>query len=216
MNFMPSKRSVSVVVSTLLLTVAAVASADKPTLPAPVSSADTAMLNAAQKNGFYAGFDYHYASADWKKVANASGSGKSNSNVFSGLLGFRFNKNVAVEGAFLYFSDVDDVDLYKQSTKGTASSYGFSGSLKLMMPLFQRAQAYAKAGLAYRLMSLDGSAGLLSSVFGLGVEYNLNPNLSFNLGYTYLSGDGTFNDAGFGAVPAYNMITVGVNYNFVM
>jgi len=88
--------------------------------------------------------------------------------------------------------------------------------MKLIMPLYQNFEVYMKGGFAYRVMSLDGTGGLLSSLFGFGVQYHLNSNLSFDAGYNYLAGDGTFNDAGFGAVPAYHMFSLGVHYNFVM
>ncbi len=178
--------------------------------------ADAGMLNAASQNGFYAGLNYNYAAANWQKVASANGAGKNNSSAINGIFGFRYNSHLAIQAAFWYFTDVDGVLKTGSLERGTASSYALSASMKLIMPLYQSFEVYMKGGFAYRVMSLDGTGGLLSSLFGFGVQYHLNSNLSFDAGYNYLAGDGTFNDAGFGAVPAYHMFSLGIHYNFVM
>ena len=217
MKMIQKKRIVGGLALSALMISMGVVQADSASAPVQaVTATDQSMLTAARKNGFYAGFTYHYASADWSKAASANGSGKKNSSAFSGVFGFRYNSHLAFQGSLWYFTGIDGVLFKTQARRGSASAYGFSASLKLIMPLMNQLDAFARGGFAYRAMSLDGDAGLLSSLFGFGIEYNLNPNISFNLGYTYLAGDATFNDAGFGVVPAYNMLSVGMNYNFVM
>ena len=201
---------------TLSLLVGVSAYGQEAAVPAPSSAIDNSILANASENGYYAGFAYNYAGADWASTANATGSGRKNSSVLNGLFGFRFNSMFASEAAFWYFFGVSNALVYGTKTKrGNISSYAFSFSLKMMLPLYNNLDFFLKGGVAYRVLNLDGNTGLLSSVLGAGLEYALNQNLSFNLGYSYFAGDGSVNDGGFGAVPAYNMLTVGVNYNFV-
>lgn len=130
--------------------------------------------------GFYAGLDVGRGKPN---VAAPLGStlSKKSSNVFGGLLGYKFNKNLAVEGQFT------GVGKETTTTGGTVKGDAFGVAAVGSLPMNDKFGVYGKLGYARtktKTAAGFGATGASRSAptYGVGVQYNVNPMLGVRLG----------------------------------
>lgn len=130
--------------------------------------------------GFYAGFGVGTGKPDISAVAPNTLSSNS-STVFDGLVGYKFNKNLAVEGQYGGLGKVKTTA--GGSAKGDAASLAVVG----MMPVGDKFDLYGKLGYAdaKTKISAFGAEGVSRSAptYGVGAQYNINPMLGLRLGW---------------------------------
>jgi OOP family OmpA-OmpF porin len=141
--------------------------------------------------------------------------------VFTGRVagGYQFNQNLALEVGYTQFSDV--------KFSGVGGVPGQNVSLrekavdfmaKPLLPLSNNFNVYAKLGLAY--FKADGSTtvngksylGYSDSwdpAFGLGLSYDITPNVLVDLAWTRLQSVGGNN-----SIPSADFYSIGIAYYF--
>ncbi|MES2997787.1 MAG: outer membrane beta-barrel protein [Pseudomonadota bacterium] len=141
--------------------------------------------------------------------------------VFTGRIagGYQFNQNLATEIGYMRFSDVkfsgiagipgQDVSLSEKAIDFVA---------KLMLPLSNNFDIYGKLGLAY--LKANGSALVNGKSYlaysdgwdpalGLGLSYDITPNLVVDLAWARLQSAG-----GSHAIPSADFYSLGLAYYF--
>jgi OOP family OmpA-OmpF porin len=141
--------------------------------------------------------------------------------VFTGRIagGYQFNQNLAVEIGYLRFSAVDFNGVggvLGQDISLKESALDFMA--KPILPLSVNFNVYAKLGLAY--VKANGSAFVNGITYlnysegwdpalGLGLSYDITPNLLLDLAWTRLQSVGGNN-----AIPSADFYSVGLAYYF--
>ena len=145
-------------------------------------SAFVAAPAVAADTGFYAGVKLG--------SANKSASGVSETNSAFGVFGgYSFNPNVAVE---LGYTDLGTAAL--GIIKFTALEVSAVGTF----PINQQISLYGKLGLASTKEEGLGFSGTRSAAtYGLGGQFNVNPNIGIRLGWEHYGfGDGYYFNQG--------------------
>ncbi len=155
------------------------------------------------------------------EASNAAAISMDDRVVFTGRLagGYQFNQNLAVEVGYLRFSNIDfsgvggvpgqDISLQEKALDFMA---------KPILPLSANFNIYAKLGLAY--FKANGSAvvngvsylGYSDSwdpAMGLGLSYDITPNILLDLAWTRLQSVGGNN-----SIPSADFYSVGLAYYF--
>lgn len=132
--------------------------------------------------GFYAGLGVGSGKPKISAVAPNTLSSDS-STVFDGLVGYKFNKNLAVEGQYGGLGKV------KTTAGGNAKADAASLSVVGMEPVGDRFGLYGKLGYAdAKTKTSDfGANGASRSAptYGLGAQYNINPLVGVRLGWDH-------------------------------
>ncbi|MDQ8038855.1 MAG: outer membrane beta-barrel protein [Rickettsiella sp.] len=144
-----------------------------------------------------------------------------NKIVFTGRIagGYQFNQNLAVEIGYIRFSNVDFSGVggvLGQNVSLSEKAIDFMA--KPMLPLSTNFDIYAKLGLAYfkakgsiivnRTPYLGYSDSWVPAL-GLGLSYDITPNVLLDLAWTRLQSVG-----GSRAIPSADFYSVGVAYYF--
>jgi opacity protein-like surface antigen len=104
--------------------------------------------------------------------------------------GYRWNTAIGTE---LGYSLFPSAKLVQGDASGKDSRNAFDAALAFYWPVYNRVNLKAKLGAAYVRSSLsdgvvntngDSSLSAFTFLYGLGVDYSLNKNLSVNLQYT--------------------------------
>lgn len=181
-------------------------------------------IASADLPGFYAGGELGYSNIHqsddpFNTEDNGTGLGG------GAQLGYQFNPYIAVEAGYLYFHNVDE------NFGGVNATYKEqAGDLvaKGTLPLNQYFTVYGKAGAAYVDASAEASTGVaivtpngnvvtgtfsnsestnpIRPVYGVGVSYNMTPNVSADLGWTRIQHNST--------IPNADITTLGLTYHF--
>lgn len=139
--------------------------------------------------------------------------------------GYQFNQYIAAELGYLYFHNVD------QSLSGFNATYKEQAGdlvVKGTLPLNQYFSLYGKAGAAYvdattevsstglyiapngnmyaGNVNFDDTVHPIRPVYGVGVSYNITPNVSADLGWTRIQHNST--------IPNADITTLGLTYHF--
>lgn len=178
-----------------------------------LTAKERAMLSNAAVNGFYVGVHYGYAWADWRSL-KATGSHKDSSYLLNVLFGYQYSRKFSVDFGYTYLPSVNGMPV--GSKTGTVDRYNFNLDAKLLIPITATVNAFVKAGLVYRSLSLDGDTSIVRPGFGVGISYYFNSNIAFDAVYSYTPGDGSLNSAGLPKVPALNQLAMGAAYHFNM
>jgi OOP family OmpA-OmpF porin len=129
--------------------------------------------------GFYAGLGVGSGKPDISAVAPDTLSSDS-STVFDGLVGYKFNKNLAVEGQYGGLGKV------KTATGGTAKGDVASLAAVGMLPVGEKFDLYGKLGYANTKTKTSGfganGASRSAPTYGIGAQYNISPMLGVRLG----------------------------------
>lgn len=162
-------------------------------------------LAYAQETGWYGGIDVGRSHNDADNLADR------NDNGLGFDLGYRLNRNFAVEGAYA------DLGKFGYSAGGVDGNYrpkAFSLSAVGMMPVWDRLSLYGKAGLAHTEVKLDGPSDASDTgnglLIGAGVMYELNRNVYARAGWDRYADVGS-DATGKGNIDLYS---VGVGYRF--
>lgn len=164
----------------------------------------------ADDQGFYAGFNVGNGKPN---IHTANGLDKSSSIVGGGVLGYKFNKYLGVEGQYTGIGKV--TDKISGTAKGDAASLTAIGFL----PLNDAFNLYGKLGVAATKTTVSSSLAPMNDAtrtaitYGLGGEYNLNKNVGMRLGWDHYNAAVDMNGGNKNNVNA-NVITVGAVYNF--
>jgi len=164
----------------------------------------------ADDQGFYAGVNVGGAKLN---LNTTNGVDKSTSVVSGGVLGYKFNKYLGVEGQYTGIGKV--TDKVSGTAKGDAASLTAIGFL----PLNDEFNLYGKLGVAVAKTKVSSSLAPMNDAtrtavtYGLGGEYNLNKNVGLRLGWDHYAA--AVNDVGSNKnnVNA-NVVSVGAVYNF--
>lgn len=142
------------------------------------------------ESGIYVGGNYGYLRVEGEDDFD------DDKDVWQGILGYKFNTWVAVEGSYIDFGD------YGSSLAG-AETDGYTLALKGMVPVAGGLSAYAKLGQLwsdtdYRLAGATTSEDDESLFVGAGLSYAFSPNLLVNAEYvvydTELDAEDAFDD----------------------
>lgn len=131
----------------------------------------------AEESGIYAGITLGSAS---NKTVGANTLTTNSAGVYGGLLGYQFNKNLAVEGQFT-----------GSSKFSTATWSGKADALSItavgILPLNDSFSLYGKLGMARSSTKVSGTAAYTNgnrtaATYGAGVQYDINKQYGVRLG----------------------------------
>lgn len=187
-------------------------------------------LAVASQPGFYAGGALGWSNQD----LNMSGATSSQKDGLGGnaFAGYQFSPYIAAELGYLYFHNAKASYTTTSGNKhptttvlsGTSKDQAADAVAKAILPLPNGVDLYAKGGVAYDDYSLTSSlstskggktvaiSGTQSSdpirpVGGLGVSYNITPNVSADLGWTHIQKTS-------GYIPNADLVALGLTYHF--
>ncbi len=178
------------------------------TFGAQAQSLDTPWQDDA---GFYVGGNYGYLKVDGHDDFD------DDNDVWQGIVGYRFNRYVAVEGSYIDFGDYGN-------NLSRADSDGYTAAIKGILPITNEFSVYAKAGQLwwesdYDVAGISGSYDDESLFIGAGLSYNFTKNFLVNAEYTVYDADldagelaDNFSDADFNT--DLNQASIGVEYRF--
>lgn len=131
---------------------------------------------AVDESSFYVGGNYGYLRVEGKDDFD------DDKDVWQGLLGYKFNEWVAVEGSFIDFGD------YGSDVAG-ADTDGYTAAIKGILPLSERFSLYAKVGqlwseTEYNLGGISNEYDDESLFVGAGLSYAMTQNFLINAEYT--------------------------------
>ncbi|WP_334027588.1 porin family protein [Alteromonas sp. P256] len=129
-----------------------------------------------EDSGFYVGGNYGYLRVEGEDDFD------DDKDVWQGLLGYKFNEYVALEGSFIDFGDYG-TDLAGGNTDG------YTAAIKGILPLTDRFSLYAKAGqlwseTEYNLGGILTESDDESLFVGAGLSYAITANFLVNAEYT--------------------------------
>lgn len=127
------------------------------------------------ESGLYIGGNYGYLRVEGEEDFD------DDKDVWQGVVGYKFNTYVALEGSYIDFGD------YGNSVAG-ASTEGYTAALKGIVPITGGLSAYAKLGQLwsetdYRLGSATMSEDDESVFVGAGLSFAVSPQFLINAEY---------------------------------
>lgn len=142
---------------------------------AALSTPVMAYENTTSDSGIYVGGNYGYLKIESQEDFDDDADG------LQGLIGFRFNNYVALEGSYLDFGDYG-----KNAAK--ASTDGYTVAFKGILPVHDRFEIHLKLGQLwwetdYKVLGVGGSADDEALFLGAGVSFGITDNLFLNAGY---------------------------------
>lgn len=131
--------------------------------------------------GVYVGGNYGYLKVDGADDFD------DDKDVWQGLIGYRFNRYLAIEGSVIDFGDYGN-------GLSNADTDGWTAGIKGILPLTNRFAVYAKAGQLwwdtdYDVAGVSGSYDDESLFIGAGLSYNFTKNFLINAEYTVYDAD---------------------------
>jgi opacity protein-like surface antigen len=220
-----SKLAIAIGCATLAVT-GAVFAGGVDTYSAPAAA--PAQIN----NYMYAHLNVAYALHAWRHSFGVLSTGETWKNPtwafgYGADVGYHFMPHLAVEAGYYRF-------LNSKVTQGT-STYTFKSSAAYLalrgdFNVMQNLDLFAKLGWGMQLPSVNNDfhtanpgysiKSVNGVMFGAGADYNVGNNIDVDLQYMHFAGN-TSNLAGTAgvlkrAVPALDMVTVGVGYKFAM
>jgi len=183
--------------------------------------------------GVYVGANLGLANTQNVFDINEAGLTKSNTGfAFGGLVGYRFDENVALELSYLSLAQYNSSAVHDGITLSSSANSSFlTANLKGMLPLANKFSLFGKVGLGYNLVTLsssvsdnsdqnssDGSVNF-AALIGVGAAYNIINNLDIYVANDYYivpeakvsSINRFFSGFGYGNV---NYLNIGLTYRF--
>lgn len=159
-------------------------------------------------SGLYVGGNYGYLKVDGDDDFD------DDNDVWQGLVGYKFNPYIAVEGSYIDFGK------YGSSVAG-AETDGYTAALKLMLPLGERVELYAKGGQLwydtdYHVAGIDGGDDDTGVFAGAGVGFKITENFLINAEYTWYDAEIDAGDVVDGADTStdFKQASIGLEYRF--
>lgn len=172
----------------------------------------------APEKGFYAGVDVGNGKARLKDCGTGGcGSPTKNDQVVGGiLLGYQYNKNIAVEAKFTGIGKWED-----NTVPGDVKADAFALVGVGIVPVTDEFNIYGKLGVAYIKSKVSNSTAMgikdtrnTSATLGLGAQYNVTPAIGVRLGYDYYKGKADSTGGGNDIKLNCDVWTAGVIFRF--
>ncbi|QJR81643.1 porin family protein [Alteromonas pelagimontana] len=131
--------------------------------------------------GFYVGGNYGYLKVDGQDDFD------DDNDVLQGLVGYRFNRYLAIEGSVVDFGDYGN-------EFANADTDGYTAAVKGTLPLSDRFAVYVKGGQLwwetdYSVEEFSSSYDDESLFIGAGLSYNISKSFVINAEYTVYDAD---------------------------
>lgn len=131
---------------------------------------------SVDESGFYVGGNYGYLRVEGEDDFD------DDKDVWQGILGYKFNEWVALEGSFIDFGD------YGNDIAG-GDTDGYTAAVKGILPVTDRFSLYAKVGqlwseTEYNLGGISSDYDDESLFVGAGLSYAITKNFLVNAEYT--------------------------------
>ncbi|MCU8104325.1 porin family protein [Shewanella sp. SM101] len=172
------------------------------------SHADNMSNSDAAENGIYVGANYGYLKVDGDDDFD------DNSDVMQGLVGYKFNKYLALEGSYINFGDYGN-------GLANAETDGYTAALKVMLPIADRVELYAKGGQLwystdYDVVGFSGNDDGEGVFAGAGVAFKVTDRFLINAEYTWYDADINADNVANGANTEtdFKQASLGVEYRF--
>ncbi|MBW3530529.1 porin family protein [Shewanella sp. NKUCC06_TVS] len=172
------------------------------------SHADNMSNSDAAENGIYVGANYGYLKVDGDDDFD------DNSDVMQGLVGYKFNKYLALEGSYINFGDYGN-------GLANAETDGYTAALKVMLPIADRVELYAKGGQLwystdYDVVGFSGNDDGEGVFAGAGVAFKVTDRFLINAEYTWYDADINVDSIANGGKTDtdFNQASIGVEYRF--
>ncbi|MGI1987697.1 porin family protein [Shewanella glacialipiscicola] len=172
------------------------------------SHADNMSNSDAAENGIYVGANYGYLKVDGDDDFD------DNSDVMQGLVGYKFNKYLALEGSYINFGDYGN-------GLANAETDGYTAALKVMLPIADRVELYAKGGQLwystdYDVVGFSGNDDGEGVFAGAGVAFKVTDRFLINAEYTWYDADINVDNVANGGKTDtdFNQASIGVEYRF--
>ncbi|MCS6232895.1 porin family protein [Shewanella baltica] len=172
------------------------------------SHAENMKNNDVAENGIYVGANYGYLKVDGKDDFD------DNSDVIQGLVGYRFNQYLAIEGGYVNFGDYGN-------SLSNAETDGYTATLKVSYPIVDRVELYAKGGQLwystdYDVLGFSGNKDDEGVFAGAGVAFKVTDRFLINAEYTWYDAGITVENVSNGADTDtdFKQASLGVEYRF--
>ncbi|MCT7946201.1 porin family protein [Shewanella septentrionalis] len=172
------------------------------------SHAENMKNNDVAENGIYVGANYGYLKVDGKDDFD------DNSDVIQGLVGYRFNQYLAIEGGYVNFGDYGN-------SLSNAETDGYTAALKVSYPIVDRVELYAKGGQLwystdYDVLGFSGNKDGEGVFAGAGVAFKVTDRFLINAEYTWYDAGITVENVSNGADTDtdFKQASLGVEYRF--
>lgn len=172
------------------------------------SHAENMKNNDVAENGIYVGANYGYLKVDGKDDFD------DNSDVIEGLVGYRFNQYLAIEGGYVNFGDYGN-------SLSNAETDGYTAALKVSYPIVDRVELYAKGGQLwystdYDVLGFSGNKDDEGVFAGAGVAFKVTDRFLINAEYTWYDAGITVENVSNGADTDtdFKQASLGVEYRF--
>lgn len=172
------------------------------------SHANNMSNSDAAENGIYVGANYGYLKVDGDDDFD------DNSDVMQGLVGYKFNKYLALEGSYINFGDYGN-------GLANAETDGYTAALKVMLPIADRVELYAKGGQLwystdYDVVGFSGNDDGEGVFAGAGVAFKVTDRFLINAEYTWYDADINIDSVANGGKTDtdFNQASIGVEYRF--
>ncbi|MGB2064063.1 outer membrane protein A [Marinomonas gallaica] len=166
---------------------------------------------STNESGLYVGGNYGYLKVDGDDDFD------DNNDVWQGLIGYRFNQYMALEGGYTDFGSYG-------SDIANAETDGYSAAVKGILPLTESIEFFAKAGQVwydtdYSVAGFKGSSDDEALFAGAGFNFKLSDQLLLNAQYTWYDADLSVDEAADDIENTdfdtnFNQASVGVEYRF--
>ncbi|MEL0636606.1 MULTISPECIES: porin family protein [Marinomonas] len=174
-----------------------------------IASADETPANT---HGFYVGGNYGYLKLDGDDNFDQD----SNHDVKQGVIGYRINQYLALEGSYIDFGRYgNDVT--------SAKTDGYTAAVKGTIPVGNRVELFAKAGQLwystdYSVASYNDSSNDTGVFAGAGVGFKVTNNFLVNAQYTWydmdLDAKSATDSSSTRTNTDFNQASVGAEYRF--
>lgn len=172
------------------------------------SQAQSMENNDTTENGIYVGANYGYLKVDGKDDFD------DDSDVIQGLVGYRFNQYLAIEGGYVNFGDYGN-------SLSNAETDGYTAALKVSYPIVDRVELYAKGGQLwystdYDVLGFSGNKDDEGVFAGAGVAFKVTDRFLINAEYTWYDAGITVENVSNGADTDtdFKQASLGVEYRF--
>ena len=160
------------------------------------------------ENGVYVGANYGYLKVDGDDEFD------DDNDVLQGLVGYRFNKYLALEGSYIDFG-------HYGNNLSRAETDGYTAGLKVTLPITDRVELYAKGGQLwystdYDVVGLSGNKDDEGVFAGAGVGFKVTDRFLINAEYTWYDAEINLDNVtnGSDTETDFKQASIGVEYRF--
>lgn len=166
------------------------------------------LKNDVAENGIYVGANYGYLKVDGDDEFD------DDNDVLQGLVGYRFNKYLALEGSYIDFG-------HYGNNLSRAETDGYTAGLKVTLPIADRVELYAKGGQLwystdYDVVGLSGNKDDEGVFVGAGVGFKVTDRFLINAEYTWYDAEINLDNVtnGSDTETDFKQASIGVEYRF--